>query len=134
MALRAGRVGVNPADVDAITGHITTAGGSSYSEEETVIGTWVDGITPIYRKVIQCKGPTATETASIIDPFNNVGKHIINFHGYTQGAITFPINFYGSATNYAYTTIRENGISMVTLTGAIVNADIIIVVEYTKED
>lgn len=54
MALRAGRVGVNPADVDAITGHII----NNYSEDEMVVGKWIDG-SNIYQKTIKVNLPTS---------------------------------------------------------------------------
>lgn len=52
MALKAGRVGVHPNDVDML-GHIIGggSGGSSYTFEEKEIGTWVDG-RPVYQKVV----------------------------------------------------------------------------------
>lgn len=59
MALKAGRVGVNPEDVDFMTGHIISAGGSSYSEDETVVGKWIDG-RKIYQKTINGKLPIST--------------------------------------------------------------------------
>lgn len=62
MGLKAGRVGVNPEDVDFMTGHIK---GVNYSAEDTIIGKWVDG-KDLHRMIIHTTTPSTLNSSVVV--------------------------------------------------------------------
>lgn len=140
MALRAGRVGVNPVDVDSITGHITAAGGSSYSEDETVVGAWIDG-SPIYRKVISFNIPTSPSDltpGNITIPVENVNK-VVNIDfiletnaSFRTGNPLVNLSASGLLGVTAYYLKNDNGVFIQNNIADWSNRPCLLIIDYTK--
>jgi hypothetical protein len=115
-------------------GAVTSAKASftSYSTNETVIGTWVDG-KPIYRKVIQITNPqTSNADYGIV---SNVMSSLVNLYGYMKmgNGVILPTPQTDSDSTYSVLFVQSNG----TLRGRfsyinIAPAEVYVVVEYTK--
>lgn len=131
MALKAGRVGVNPEDVDFMTGHVK---GVNYSAEDTIIGKWVDGKN-LHRIIIQSTTPSQPNvTAKISDIINGNDCEIYSITGVVKNTDnTFsPItdNYSESYTSALY--IAGDGVYM-KVTGYI-NKPCTIIIIYTLKD
>lgn len=114
-----------------------------YSNDETVIGRWIDG-RPLYRKVVVTKGPTKAGTSDDISIYDF--KDIIPDHVIISGHIVvtlksdpgigdmLPLNFFSTTSYYIFTFYRrtDNSIKMGVGNQAYTNADVILILEYTK--
>lgn len=58
---------------------------NSYPTEEKIVGTWIDGITPIYKKTIQITTPNSTGDYKIIE-YNTISQNL-NFIIKADGVI-----------------------------------------------
>lgn len=127
MALKAGRVGVNPEDVDFMTGHIK---GVNYSAEDTIIGTWVDG-KPLHRMVIEVDTPATSSATVVSTVINNNNADVKNISGfiYASASGKTPVNFYLNDSNKAATWVDNTGILVST---SYINKRSEIIVDYTK--
>ena len=106
---------------------------SVYSEEETRVGTWVDG-KPLYRKSFIVKGITATEYT--FDLANlNMDMCLFDFsHSvFKQGVYSLPFDFYGGTTDFNRVFFQNNN-AVVFKFGSVytMSKDLYFTLEYTK--
>lgn len=112
-----------------------------YSEEETLIGSWLG--KPLYRKTIDIKTP------STVDQYKDVCSlgfdiDVVNIYGFlrtqddlnTQHSVV-PLSHYQNSTNYMYfyvhkNTSKESFVSIYTKGSGYTNKSAWIIVEYTK--
>lgn len=119
--------------INEVLSNDTTKG--SYSTNETVVGTWIDG-KPIYRKVINA---TKISGNTLLIPINDLNIDTIFFdrtHSYivTTSAIVYPFPYNYANTSDTYTACERDGnnIKINSSEGAYSNGQIILVIEYTK--
>lgn len=125
MALRAGRVGINQADVDPIDGHIK---GFKQSHDPVQVGITDDG-TPIYQITIKTKSPETTGDWVVISDLIDSTKKIIRIDGVVHGTNYIPIN-YESVSASVSCYIATDGIRMrVTGTG-LTDKDVYLTLQY----
>lgn len=112
--------------------------GEIYSEEETVIGTWIDG-KPIYRKVI--RGTYSTSGTNMTVPNGNANvEQYVRLEGFvnTTENINVPINTYSGTSTYVLAWGRTANASVpdsILFKCLHTNFDhrpFIIIIEYTK--
>lgn len=102
-----------------------------YSEEETVIGRWIDG-RPVYRRVIETRSPTQIGTWSVItEPIKNIDAVIllyamlkIDAEGIRYRMIPDSLNLIGASDN--------NDIRMHIGNPIFANVETMIIINYTK--
>ena len=107
--------------------------GKVYSEDETIIGTWIDG-KPVYRKVCNMSGPTNTSTSTTYDISNLNIDTIVKYdsHWYWSNNNVVQVPF-ANNTGYAITTIvGKTSISNTTTLSSWYNSNITVTLEYTK--
>lgn len=105
---------------------------SMYSEEERVVGCWING-KPLYEKTFSATSPSTSGNPIEINMPENI-DFIVDvkgtlLHGNQQ---YLPVNFYYSAKDYISTIATRTGICMHTQFGNYLNAPIVITVQYTK--
>lgn len=103
-----------------------------YSENETVVGTWIDG-KPLYRKTVNCGGGPNAGRKDVPAGISNPDK-IVNLYGFSveMGACIPVNNARPDNTTAANGAYFENG-NIVIRTGVDrSNATFYITVEYTK--
>lgn len=125
-------------DIESMVG-----GGYEYSEEEKVVGKWVDG-KPIYRKVYfyTHNGKIAVNTFVDTSPNIDMGSvDVLAISGvalvYKDGGVmTFPINGSGHAQNVGVTAYLNDGNLIRSFTYMTINSitkiEYKIIIEYTK--
>lgn len=106
---------------------------TTYSTEEQVVGTWIDG-KPIYRKVLA--GTASATNIGVPVGENNISKFIfIDAYRFTAGAISDTIGqFYSNTNDFFKFWGREssNHNFSIELRNSTANYDYTIIVEYTK--
>lgn len=108
-----------------------------YSEEERVIGTWIDG-KPIYRSVIPVTLPSGTQTTYDVSSLNI--ETLIKIDGYASKPTDTnmdwrPLNFitnFNSTTNYVISTFFANNLIYIICCSAYGGATGYAILEYTK--
>ena len=106
---------------------------SVYSEEETVIGTWIDG-KPLYRKSFIVKGITAVSyTHSLADLNMDMCLFDFSHSVFKQDVYSLPFGIYGSNTDYNRVFFQDNN-AVVFQFGSIytMSKDLYFTIEYTK--
>lgn len=106
-----------------------------YSEEETVIGRWIDG-KPLYRKVIHATSPSTTGSwANIYSEVADI-DYISSITGSLYDASIDSYNYLnystGTGTSIALTYHNRIGIDMVAQYRTFANCPVILIIEYTK--
>lgn len=129
MALRAGRVGINQADVDPIDGHIK---GFKQSRDAVQVGITDDGI-PIYQITIKTKSPATTGDWVVISDLIDSTKKIIRVDGVVHGNNYLPINFESVSTSVA-TYIASDGIRMRVTGDGMTEKDVYITLQYFETE
>lgn len=132
MALSAGRVGVNPTDVNPMNGRLQSA---IYSPSDTIIGVTSEGYT-VHRKMIKFTTPSVKGQMVKVSEEIDTSMKILEFNGivHSEGN-AFPINFFSTGTSYISTYIEEDGLYMKVgsdIDGANKNAYVTVI--YFKED
>lgn len=126
---------VNVAVLWIIKAKDTPKANEIYSEEETVIGQWIDG-SPLYRRVIKTTSPdVVNSTTDIADIPESADVKSISGMIVTgvNGGVTRPVNFWLNNT-YIATYATPGKITMETSNGGWLDKPVTIVVEYTKSD
>lgn len=79
--------------------------GNSYSTDEVVVGTWIDG-KPIYRKVFNLNAPHPSTQSGSYQLLVNIPylKNIITHYGF------YLSNFYSTPNLVSYRTIPQNNL------------------------
>lgn len=116
----------------------SSSAGEVYSEEETVIGTWIDG-KPLYRKVFESTTPPNKNSTAIISQsaleLLNVDKYV-HLHGsmnYLENAANVCLVSGTSADNTSFNMwIDARGIVCNVSATQYYNQNVIIILEYTK--
>ena len=117
-----------PNGYEEVTDYIPT-----YSTEEMIVGTWIDG-KPLYRKSFIVKGITAIEYT--FDLANlNMDMCLLDFsHSvFKQGVYSLPFDFYGGTTDFNRVFFQNNN-AIVFKFGSIytMSKDLYFTIEYTK--
>jgi len=107
--------------------------GKVYSEDETIIGAWIDG-KPVYRKVCKMAGPTSTGQTTTYDISNlnidTIVKYDSHWNWPNNNVVQVP---YSNVTGFAVTTlVGKASINNTTTLSAWLNANITVLLEYTK--
>lgn len=109
-----------------------------YYTEETVVGVWIDG-RKIYRKIFETTFGNVNVTKTVTNVATWNIKNVIDIHGVVQNVayMTVPsITFDG--TSWIPTTLvlinKQNNLVVSTSVSAYVGANVIVFVEYTKND
>lgn len=103
-----------------------------YSEEETVIGTWIDG-KPIYRKAIKFNLPANSSTDKYtISDFDIDTQICVNMHGVVYGAKSTKVIPNEAVRIYVSSTVPEIRMASVDLPESFLNQPAILFIEYTK--
>lgn len=108
-----------------------------YSEEERVIGRWIDG-RPLYRRVCQATSPSKVSTPmDIISIQENI--YIINYYGilvYNDSDKNhLSINYINNAANINVATfinMQKHSVSMLVTTAQSTNCTCYVILEYIK--
>ena len=103
---------------------------NTYSTDETIIGTWIDG-KPLYRLVVQAN---ITNSSCSITMSNNI-KDVVKMSGIFKQSIgnTVPLPQYTSNTNYEFMYHDVSSNTLVIKTGSgFSTGQAIVFVEYTK--
>ena len=118
--------------------NINNTGATNYSEEEQIIGTWIDG-KPLYRKVLVLTTPSSVDSTKDYEIDKTYIVH--NIQGYIDNGNNInhciPLNFYVNNT-YVFTRVRENLDSLnisITLSkdlSSTTNKSVYVIIEYTK--
>lgn len=115
----------------------STGPGEVYSEEETRIGTWIDG-KPLYRKVVNGNLSSTNNSTSTISTIPNADD-VVTIHGYAvysdpSRITSIPTGFDKGTTIQlsAYKTVDGARIEAFNSTSSLVGRPCTIIVEYTK--
>ena len=102
----------------------------SYSTEEQVIGTWIDGKT-IYRKVFNTRTPGLVNTWVLTQVMANV-ETVVNLFGFliSNDGRRVPINY--AEPGYSIMATYKNGIEMNIANSLWADKQVLITIEYTK--
>lgn len=117
-----------------VTTNVTASGGGEmiYSEEETVIGTWIDG-KPLYRRII-----LLTTASEVMHEFSwcNELKEVVRLNGTiswgtpgSSGQGWTAVPYYNSNTDFCALYVGKN---FVGLRGSHTGRSVIAFIEYTK--
>lgn len=114
-----------------------SSAGEVYSEEETVIGRWIDG-KPLYRKVVNGNLSSTKNGTSTISTIPNADD-VVTMHGYAvysdpSRITSIPTGFDGGTTVQlsAIKTVDGTQIEAFNSTSLLVGRPCTIIVEYTK--
>lgn len=134
------KIGVTPSDYvteERVKEIIEENSGPSlgiYSEEETRIGTWIDG-KPLYRKVLQTTSPSASTGGTFILQ-NEIVALNIDTPVLTRGLIKNGDQTYQSGWSggdwFVLRVNRKQGLAIRLTTGGAYNSPMTIILEYTK--
>lgn len=106
-----------------------------YSEEERVIGYWIDG-KPLYRRIISGTSPNSNTTVAIpLDIPNAENAHLV--YGYITNIgnnYKFPLNYWRTSSDSAFFVVADDGTSIVLgIAGAgLYNSKYYAEIRYTK--
>lgn len=129
MALKAGRVGVNPEDVDFMTGHIIT----THNSEKEIIGYTADR-KPIYR--LKIEGYTKNINDGVVsDVIKSNEISLIDIYGTftTASGNQMPVNIFFESNSRIATYVTDDGIAM-NLSSNFNNRPVTIYAEYYEND
>ena len=89
-------------------GEYTVQGFDDYSEEEKIIGRWING-KPLYRKTLILTAPSAIGTTVMYKIDNSL--EVKNLYGYIDNGSTenpqcIPFNYYNDNNNFIFTRVR----------------------------
>lgn len=109
---------------------------NSYSLEEQVIGTWVDG-KPLYQRTFSATTPSSSSAAIIIDTTildTSIIEKVVSIKGTVKSTsgLFMPINLYYSSSEFICTYYHPNGIYMLTPYKSYQNTACFITLQYTK--
>ena len=110
--------------------------GTHYSEDELLIGQWIDG-KPLYRKVVKLTCPstqTGTRASTYIDLSDLNIDSYVNCTSYLANYGILPASYNGAAANY-YSVIDRFNLNRVAIESNWAdhnNKQIISIIEYTK--
>lgn len=107
-----------------------------YSEEEQIIGKWIDG-KPIYRKVIITTSPTSINDFQCIALLPENEKTLVNLRAQifvpNASIITqVPFSFATESLGSIYFDPKTKNIIMSINNSTYINSEVIIIAEYTK--
>lgn len=105
----------------------------SYSTDEVIIGTWIDG-KPLYRKVLNLTSPSTSEetkisTLSDVSVLVKLDAHIKNS---ANAQVKFPYIFNTSNFGMLWYNTSDKNIYCLVNNGAYQNKEITAIIEYTK--
>ena len=120
-------------------GEYTVQGFEDYSEEEKIVGKWING-KPLYRKTLILTAPSTIGTTVIYKIDNSL--EVKNLYGYIDNGSTenpqcIPFNFYNANNNFIFTRVRwVSGNQQIGITigdsETLISKPVYITLEYTK--
>lgn len=103
----------------------------TYSTEEQVIGTWIDG-RPLYRRVIETTTPSSTDITYAIATLSSECR-IRLYNGYVyDGGQVFPLNLYLGSENFYYSYGYMNEYRMKLTNTNRVDKTCVLILDYIK--
>lgn len=104
----------------------------TYSLEEQVVGTWIDG-KPIYRKVILTNTPaTANSWVDVDIGVDNIKEYINYSARFETSGLTYFADVFEDSTHKFMTVAKSDAIAMMVGTSGWCSKPIALIVEYTK--
>ena len=105
----------------------------TYSTDETIVGTWIDG-KPLYRKSYIIQGITATSYTFSLASLNMDMCFFDFTHSiFKQGAYSLPFGVYGSNTDYNRVYFQNNNTIVFQFSSVYtMSKDLYFTIEYTK--
>lgn len=104
----------------------------TYSLEEQVIGTWIDGL-PIYRKVILTTTPsTANSWIDVSIGTDNIKEYIRYDAKFEHSGLTYFADVFEDSTHKFMTVAKSDAITMMVANGNWCSKPVTLILEYTK--